>query len=153
MLERQERGAYHVHIAVRGWQPVKFIRQCWYRALGADMDAIGADTPGQINVTPPRSERGSARKREWATARLAFYIVKYMQKTFDETSTEKNRYWRSRDIDAPEQYRYWLVATSMIDAINELISTFGFSEGFGLRQHWSSNDGAVYWCCGVCDET
>ncbi len=153
VLEKQQRGAFHVHIAVRGWQPVKFLRQCWYRACGADMDATGSETPGQINVTPPRNDQGPRRKKEWATSRLAFYIVKYMQKTFDETSLEKNRYWRSKDIDAPSQYRHWLVATNMLDAIHELISTLSFSEGFALRMHWSTNDGAVYWCSGVCDET
>lgn len=151
VLELQERGAFHVHIAVRGWQPITFLRECWYRACGASIDAKGADTPGGINVTPPRDFNGPSRKKEWATVRLASYICKYMQKTFDETSTEKNRYWRSKDIAAPAVYRHWLVATNMEDAINELISHLSVAQGFELRRHWGADDGGCYWCQGVCD--
>lgn len=150
VLEKQERGAFHVHCAVKGWQPITFLRRCWYRALGVSMDAKGSDTPGGINVTPPRTDNGSSRKKEWAAVRLASYIVKYMSKTFDETTTEKNRYWRSKDIQAPEQYRHWLIATNFEDALNELLRHMSFAEGFELRRHWGSDDGGSYWCCGVC---
>lgn len=149
VLERQERGAYHIHIAVRGWQPITFLRKCWYRACGALIDSKGADTPGAVNVTPPRDNTGAARKKEWATVRLASYIVKYMQKTFDETNTEKKRYWRSKDIAPPVVYRHWLVATDMESALNELLVHLSFAEGFELRQHWSCNTGMCYWCQGV----
>jgi hypothetical protein len=149
VLERQERGAYHVHIAVRGWQPITFIRACWYKALGASIASRGSETPGAVNVTPPRDSMGSRRKKEWASVRLASYIVKYMQKTFDETTTEKNRYWRSRDIQAPHVYRHWLAATNFEDALNELLSHLSFAEQFELRRHWGSEDGCCYWCQGV----
>lgn len=151
VLERQQRGAYHIHIAVRGWQPISFLRECWYRALGASIDAKGSDTPGGVNVTPPRDQNGASRKKEWANVRLASYIVKYMQKTFDETSIEKNRYWRSKDIEAPVTYRHWLVATNMEDAINELISHLSFAEQFEMRRHWGDDSGGCYWVQGVCD--
>lgn len=152
VLERQQRGAYHVHIAVRGWQPISFLRKCWYRACGAEMDVKGVDTPGQVNVTPPRDYSGPARKKEWATSRLASYIVKYMQKTFDETTTEKNRYWRSKDIDPPYVYRHWLVATDFAGALAEILRYLGNVEGFELKRHWGSDDGVMcYWAAGVCD--
>jgi hypothetical protein len=151
VLELQQRGAYHIHIAVRGWQPVSFLRECWYRALGASIDSKGSETPGAINVTPPRDATGASRKKEWASVRLASYIVKYMAKTFGETSTEKNRYWRSKDIAAPVTYRHWLMATNMEDAINELISHLSFAEQFEMRRHWGSDDGTCYWIQGVCD--
>jgi hypothetical protein len=150
VLERQERGAYHVHIAVRGWQPIAFIRQCWYRACGASIDAKGADTPGGVNVTPPRDANGPSRKKEWASVRLASYIVKYMQKTFDESTIEKNRYWRSKDIAPPISYRHWLVATNMEDAINELYRHLSVAEQFEMRRHWGDDDGCCYWTSGVC---
>ena len=151
VLERQQRGAYHVHIAVCGWQPITFLRECWYRALGASIDAKGSDTPGGINVTPPRDHNGPSRKKEWATVRLASYIVKYMHKTFDESTTEKHRYWRSRDIAVPVTYRHWLVATNMEEAINELISYLSLAEQFEMRRHWGSDDGGCYWIQGVCE--
>lgn len=149
VLERQQRGAYHVHIAVRGWQPITFLRKCWYKANGASIDCKGSETPGAVNVTPPRDSMGSRRKKEWATVRLASYVVKYMQKTFDETTTEKNRYWRSRDIQPPSIYRHWLVATNFEDALNELLAHLSLAEQFELRRHWGSDDGCCYWCQGV----
>lgn len=152
VLELQQRGAFHIHIAVRGWQPISFLRECWYKALGASIDAKGSDTPGGVNVTPPRDDTGASRKKEWASVRLASYIVKYMSKTFDDFSTEKNRYWRSKDIDAPVVYRHWLMATNLEEAINELLSHMSFAEGFELRRHWGSDDGGCYWCQGVCDD-
>lgn len=150
VLERQQRGAYHIHIAVKGWQPITFLRECWYRALGASIDAKGADTPGGVNVTPPRDDTGASRKKEWASVRLASYIVKYMQKTFDDSTTEKNRYWRSKDISAPVTYRHWLMATNMEEAINELIAHLSFAEQFEMRRHWGDDNGGVYWIQGVC---
>lgn len=149
VLERQDRGAYHVHIAVRGWLPIKFIRQCWYKALGSSVDAAGSDTPGQVDLSPPRDYTGAGRKKQWAVDRLAFYIVKYMQKTFDETTTEKNRYWRSKDIEPPIQYRHWLVATNLGDALEELYRYMANAEGFNLKKHWLSGDDTVYWCSGL----
>lgn len=151
VLERQERGAYHVHCAVQGYQPVKFIRQCWYKALGASATASGADTPGQIDITSPRTYTGASRKKEWATHRLAAYIVKYMSKTFDETTTEKNRYWRAKDIVKPDPYRHWLVATSLGDALQELFNYFE-ARGMQLKKHWLSDDKTCYWVQGVCHE-
>jgi len=151
VLERQERGAYHVHIAVQGFQPISFIRQCWYKALGSSIYAKGADTPGQVDVTSPRFDHGSSRKREWATHRLASYIVKYMSKTFDESTTEKNRYWRAKDIAKPEPYRHWLVSTNLGDAILELVGHLEATEGCQLKKHWLSEDETCYWFRGVCD--
>lgn len=148
VLERQGRGAYHVHIAVQGYQPIKFIRACWYKALGAP-GAVGVDTPGQVDITSPRMDFGSSRKREWATHRLASYISKYMSETFDESSFEKKRYWRAKDIERPVAFRHWLVATSMGDAIKELVADLAFSEGIQLKKHWLSDDGTCYWFRGV----
>lgn len=151
VLERQERGAYHVHCAVRGYQPVKFLRKCWYKALGADAEAKGEDTPGQVDITSPRNSTGKSRKREWATRRLSCYIVKYMQKTFDETTTEKNRYWRSKDIEAPQVYRQWLVATNLGEAISALYKHLEIAEGFRVQKHWNSDDQCIYWCYGIAE--
>lgn len=151
VLELQQRGAYHVHIAVRGWQHIKFLRECWYKACGASIDAEGSATPGGINVTPPRDDNGPSRKKEWATVRLASYLVKYLAKTFGEGMEEKNRYWRSADITQPVSYRHWLFATNFEDAINELLSHMSFAEQFQLRKHWGSDDGSCYWCQGICD--
>lgn len=151
VLEKQDRGAFHIHCAVKGYQPIKFIRAAWYRALKADADVSGAETPGQVDITSPRMHLGASRKREWATHRLASYIVKYMSKTFDESTTEKNRYWRSKDIDPPIINKFWLVSTSLSDALNELWETCKLREGIDLRKHWLSDDDGTYWFRGVYD--
>jgi hypothetical protein len=56
--ERQERGALHLHVAVVGRQDIKYIRRCWYVALGASPGVTGDATPGQIDVRAPSKAVG-----------------------------------------------------------------------------------------------
>ena len=34
VLECQKRGAIHPHLAVRGFQDIRFLRRCWYKIVG-----------------------------------------------------------------------------------------------------------------------
>ena len=69
VLELQERGAYHAHVAVRGFKDIFFMRHCWVKALGG---GVGKESPGTVNV------------RRWAGAlprrKLIGYLCKYMGK-------------------------------------------------------------------------
>ena len=46
VLERQQRGALHPHLAVKGFQDVRLLRRCWYKIVG--------NGQGQVNVRGPR---------------------------------------------------------------------------------------------------
>lgn len=150
VLERQDRGALHIHCAVQGWQRIEMLRAAWYCALGAAHDAAGADTPGQVNVTSPRADDGQ-KKRQWKTSRLASYISKYMEKTFEDALAEKKRYWRSKDLQAPVKTRVWLCATNMEEAIKESwaycqkVYAACCGQGLGGLFTWINDDNTAFW--------
>ncbi|MBB3212681.1 hypothetical protein FHW67_001964 [Herbaspirillum sp. Sphag1AN] len=100
-IERQERGAFHIHVAVRGRQVYQLIRSIWQRIVGTTQDG---KSNGQINVRDPHrfgfGQTGSHK--------LAAYIAKYI--TLDATGHTLNakRYWTSRGIVVPEKNFYQL---------------------------------------------
>lgn len=153
--EKQDRGSYHIHLAVKGWQQIKVIRRCWYQALGGRGDETGADTPGQIDVTSPRAKQGrGAASRQWDSSRLAGYIVKYMEKTFDDAAgLEKKRYWHSADAKAPKAERVWLGAVDVTGAITESVSLLRTFYGLvgASWDVWLSEDLTTFWCSGKAD--
>lgn len=149
VLEKQDRGAYHIHCAVKGWQQISFLRKCWYVALGGAGDETGADTPGQVDVTSPQKKWGGG-GREWKSEKLAGYITKYIAKTFDQALSEKRRYWSSRGIQKPEPRRMWVGGSNIFDAIKSCLGTLYFDVGLeGVDFNWwlsTKND--VLWIAG-----
>lgn len=147
ILEKQDRGAYHVHCAVKGFQKIKVLRKLWYQALGGSGTEEGDQTPGQIDVTSPNARWGS-RGREWKTNRLAAYISKYMHKTFDETATEKRRYWHAKDLKAPEPERFWIGASNIAEFVKSVHSRASFIYGDQIFDMWLSPDGELLYLSG-----
>lgn len=83
VAERQKRGAWHFHAAVRGKQDVALIRDTWRRSGGC----------GNIDVKYFRKSRPV----------MARYLAKYISKSFgDELGGEAvlHRYRRSQDLRA-----------------------------------------------------
>lgn len=153
VIERQDRGSYHIHCAVKGWQQISVIRRCWYMALGGRGDERGAETPGQVDVTSPRGSDGRS-GRSWRTERLAGYITKYIQKTFDDYhDAEKKRYWHSRDVTLPVVDKIWLgSASSPEEAISETVSILQLMYGLhgATFDMWLSSDNTCFWLSGPC---
>lgn len=150
--EMQDRGAFHVHLAVKGWQPYSVIRRCWYQALGGTGEEKGADTPGQVDVTKPRAKQGmGGAGRQWDCTRLSGYLVKYMEKTFDDAADlEKKRYWHSADAKKPPVHRLWLGGVDVSEACAEsigILQTFYGLVGASFDM-WLSPDGTTFWVSG-----
>ena len=85
VAERQKRGAWHFHLAVRGRQNLPLIRDCWARAGGC----------GNIDV---KLFKGPVH-------RLAGYLSKYIAKSFSMNDDERggtHRFKRSKGISPPE---------------------------------------------------
>jgi hypothetical protein len=83
--ERQQRGAFHWHIAVRGWQDVAFLRAAWLSVVGKNQ--------GNIDVAAPRawsSRRADQREAPPPSIRIAFYLSKYISKSFTEDTIDLN---------------------------------------------------------------
>lgn len=89
VLECQQRGAIHPHLAVRGFQDVRLLRRCWYKIVG--------NGQGQVNVRGPRP--GSS------PVKLARYLSKYVSKDLDHLPREfgEHRYFSSLGIAVPSE--------------------------------------------------
>jgi len=136
VLEKQDRGAFHIHCAVKGFQRIKYLRKCWYLAIGGSGDETGDATPGNVDVTSPQKRWGSG-VREWATDKLCRYLTKYLAKTFDESLAEKRRYWAAKGIDRPAPRRTWVGGSNIFDAIKSCLDTLYFDCGLsGVDFDW-----------------
>lgn len=130
VMELQERGAIHFHLAVSGRQDVPLLRRLWHSAIG------GAEN-GNIDV---QYFRGSK-------ARLAKYLAKYISKDLAEGKARGvHRYKRSRGVEVPEEVLL-LPHDAAIDS--ELIGLFE-AHGAKIRFHKNNlhEEGAKwFWAC------
>lgn len=129
--EKQKRGAWHWHLAVKGRQDVELLRALW-RAVIVD---------GNIDVQPPR---GKGKDRQLG---LVKYLGKYLAKGFEEGHRELNgrRFRSSLGIEVPIQY-----LTLPNDSRND-------AGGYALRQLelatgkvgfvWIATDMPAGWAC------
>lgn len=75
--ERQKRGAYHFHIALRGFYSVRSVRTLWLRAC--------AGHGGNIDITTPRRSRKGGVSR-----RISLYLAKYISKSYGDGEQAAN---------------------------------------------------------------
>ncbi|RKP47018.1 rolling circle replication-associated protein [Trinickia fusca] len=105
VLERQQRGAWHIHVAVSGRQNWKLLRSIWLsviRKSGTDGTVNDSFRGGKANAIFKRiGGKGRAMRH-----RIATYIAKYVGKDADATTFNKKRYWTSRGIVLPETTTY-----------------------------------------------
>jgi hypothetical protein len=74
--ERQERGAWHWHVAVAGWQNLHLLRHAW--GVVCDHYLRGG---GNVDIQAPR---GKGTHSLWSSGRLAHYLSKYLSKALEE---------------------------------------------------------------------
>lgn len=101
-IEPQERGALHMHVAVRGRQVYQLVRSIWQSIVGKDAEGRQM---GQVNVRNPQQLPGGAKN---ANHKIASYISKYITKDQSTHELNKKRYWSSRGIVVPEKNFYQL---------------------------------------------
>lgn len=144
--EQQDRGAWHLHVAVVGRQDIAFLRRCWYAAIGGQQDDTGDHTKGAVNVRGP-SKRWGVPTAEWKCEKLAGYMTKYLYKSFEELGDNEKRYWAARTNDKPEVFKIWLAASSFVDAIT-MCHDFCRDNGVETMNLWASDSWEVVWCSG-----
>jgi hypothetical protein len=147
--ETQERGALHLHIAVKGRQPLNYIRTCWYIAIGGSASDKGDKTLGAINVRAPSRFSGRQGKSvKWKVEKLAGYLTKYLGKEFEGTDTHHTaRYWLSKGIEGIEVTKFWLGATNFRDAIVECHNLV-HGRGASNLSIWAADDWQNIWISG-----
>lgn len=138
VIEEQERGALHFHVAVRGRQSYVLLRSIWQRVLGTGPDG---EQMGQVHVRDP-NKFGFGVK---GAHKIASYIAKYCGKEMQCRTLDQKRYFRSRGIVVPE-VEFWRLpgCTSMLQAV---YVAFGAIHGHVMDglQTWCNNAlGVVY---------
>ena len=128
--ERQEGGAWHWHLAVKGRQDVGLLRQQWRRIVGE----------GNIDVQKPRG-RGNQRLA------LVKYLSKYLAKGFELDLRELNghRFRSSLGMTIPTvsvpipQEALGSVAVYMAEKVIQRSGKLGFI--------WVNEHGSAGWAC------
>lgn len=113
ILEKHQKGNYHLHVAWCGKVNVKVVRRCWEAAAGGR----GACNIDAKNIKVPHGHDRASR--------IARYISKYVTKSFiDNPRFNKKRYWASRQT-LEEVRRYVLNALDLSGAIEEVRRLLG----------------------------
>lgn len=137
VIEEQERGALHFHVAVRGRQHYALLRSIWQSVIGLGMNG---QQMGQVNVRDPHRfgfGQNGAHK-------LASYIAKYCSKQMNARSLDEKRYFRSRGIVLPEVDSVRLHCTSMLGAVQSAFSIMA-AYGYAGLQSWCNSGLGVVW--------
>lgn len=124
ILEKHEKGNYHLHVAWVGRVHVGIVRKMWIAALG------GVPGSGNIDAKHIRVAPGHDR-----AARIARYISKYVSKHFqDQPRFNKKRYWATKQT-LEEAQRYVMTAGTVTDALHEMAGRLGLDLALIVRLH------------------
>lgn len=137
VTEKQERGAYHFHIAVSGRQVYALLRSIWQSIVGV---GANGEQMAQVNVRDPHRFGFGVK----GAHRIASYIAKYCGKDFQGRDLGKHRYFVSQGIPVPEVRAMWIDAQDMMSAVQ---AAFGALAGYDMTglQTWCNNGlGIVY---------
>lgn len=120
--------SYHLHLAVRGKQDIRWLLRCWLRAIGQPLDEVedwflrdvrlGERSFGAVNVKGPDKKYGT-KSTQWKADRLSSYLTKYISKEFESAAKHAKKYWAPKGIQKPEIIKLWLGATNYPDAVRE----------------------------------
>lgn len=123
--ENQERGAWHWHVAVKGFQDVVLLRRLWREVVGE----------GNIDVQYHR--KGPC----WKRAALARYLAKYISKVMD-VAFGRHRYRAAHGITVPTVVRRFANQWAVEDVLRWALEfagqiTYVFQdEGCGWACSW-----------------
>lgn len=138
VIEEQERGALHFHVAVAGRQSYLLLRSIWQSIIGQDEEGRQM---GQVNVSNP-AQWGWGPK---GAHKLASYIAKYCGKDMQARELDQKRYFASKGIPVPEVH-YWRLS-GCVNQQQAAEAAFAMLAGHSMNglQIWCNNAlGVVY---------
>lgn len=131
VLELQQRGAYHAHVALNRYYNVNVLRHLWKKAVGGDAN---------VDITTPR-------KGYWNRTKIASYLAKYMLKDQDGQKMNAKRYMASTDIKPPRKIKFYMPIAwnvfHLLRVVTEKVT------GAKVRRHWEGHIGNMpaIWLC------
>lgn len=154
--ESQERGSFHLHVAVSGRQDIRWLLRCWLLSIGqpeSDVNSwivdgvkLGEKSLGAVNVQAP-SRRFSGSQKQWKRDKLAGYLTKYIGKEFEESEKFSKKYWHSDNCEQPIIERFWLRAKTYAKAVEEAHDIVMYS-GVSSISMWGDHAAGVIWITG-----
>ena len=145
-FEKQERGAYHFHMATN--KLPRFVRykgekiEGWLLPTMIWRGIVGQDNGLVFVGGKPRW--GSSRRRTQSIAKIASYVSKYIMKDYDKAPMGSKRYWSSRTVDMPKPIRMRFDGCS----IDELVRVaFEVPPGHVIVSHRIGRWNDSYWLC------
>lgn len=151
--ESQERGSFHLHVAVSGRQDIKWLLRCWLIALGQPKEDVSAwlvdgvkladRSLGAVNVRAPKG----GNNKQWKRDKLAGYLTKYIGKEFEESDKYAKKYWHSDNCIKPVIERFWLRAKTYADAVVEAHDHIYYTGATSLSM-WGDQSAGVVWITG-----
>lgn len=125
VLELQERGAYHAHLALNRFYNVNVLRHLWKKAVGGDAN---------VDMTSPR--RGF-----WNRHKIAGYLAKYMSKDLEGQRMNTKRYMSSEGIEKPVELEFFMpVAWDVFYLLKQVVEVI---TGVPMRRWFESKDGGI----------
>jgi hypothetical protein len=125
--ELQKRGAWHVHIACRGFMQVLTLRRIWRSIVGHDN--------GNIDI----SYRQRNENNPW---RIASYLGKYIGKALEQAAPGDRTFWASEWAgQQPISSASWLPVgsqlTQVLAIVTDLLEQMRLSGAVGQVEAWS----------------
>lgn len=128
--EKQERGAWHWHLAVKGRQDVDLLRQLWRRVVGE----------GNIDVQKPR---GLGDRR----LALVKYLSKYLAKGFDLELRELNGHRFRSSLGMTIPYEPVPIPQEALGSVAGYMAAKVVDRGGKLGFTWVNEYGSAGWAC------
>lgn len=138
VIEVQQRGAIHFHVAVHGRQHYALLRSIWQAVLGTDAEGRQM---GQVNVRDPHRFGFGVNGHH----KLASYIAKYCGKQMDVRDLNQKRYFCSKGIVVPETQSWRLPGVyDQLDACDAALAFIAAHVKEGMQMWCDNGLGVVY---------
>lgn len=106
VFERQERGAWHAHLAVRRVLPY-YWKGARTKTLVRSFDLLRSMWRGVVGADNGNIDVSKRKKQRWSPAKIAGYISKYIGKSFGDNPLHENSYSASNGaLPSPISYSF-----------------------------------------------
>lgn len=107
VFERQKRGAWHAHLAVRRILPLYVVGTGKNQKMVKSFDLLRSMWRGVVGSDNGNIDVSKRRKQRWSPAKIAGYISKYIGKNFGDNLKHENSYSSSNgSMPAPIRYSF-----------------------------------------------
>lgn len=142
VFERQKRGAWHAHLAVRRVLPLYVVGSGKHQKMVKSFDLLRSMWRGVVGADNGNIDVSKRRKQRWSPAKIAGYISKYIGKSFGDNLKYENSYSASNG-SMPEPVRFSFANLS--DAIGGLFSLLSVELQRGSDLYHKLFPNTSYW--------